>query len=64
MNHRVSKSNQPINRVKCVVDSCHFYAAGDHCTAQEIEIQPPGARDTETTDCSTFISEDDYNRMS
>lgn len=54
MNLHVSKSNQPIGRVKCVVDSCHFYAQGDHCLAQEIKIQPPGAMDNQTTDCGTF----------
>lgn len=55
MDPRVSKSNQPIGRVKCVVDSCHFWSSGDHCVAQEIEIQPPGSTTTEETDCATFI---------
>ncbi|MCR1900036.1 DUF1540 domain-containing protein [Irregularibacter muris] len=54
MDVRVSKSNQPIGRVKCVVDSCHFWGSGKECLAQEIEIQPPGAQDTQTTDCATF----------
>jgi len=50
---RTSKSD-PITRVKCVVDSCEYYKSGDHCVASSIEIQPPGAGDTETTDCATF----------
>jgi hypothetical protein len=58
MEHRISNTNQPINRVKCVVDSCHYWSSGNHCTAQEIEIQPPGAMDTQMTDCATFIPEE------
>ena len=57
MEHRVSNTNQPISRVKCVVDNCHYWLAGDHCTAQQIEIQPPGAMDTQATDCATFRPE-------
>ncbi|MFZ5434928.1 MAG: DUF1540 domain-containing protein [Bacillota bacterium] len=48
------KRESPINRVKCVVDSCQFYESGDHCVASSIEIQPPGASDTQDTDCATF----------
>lgn len=57
MGHRVSNTNQPIGRVKCAVDSCHYWAKGEHCTAQEIEIQPQGAMDTDATDCATFTPE-------
>lgn len=55
MEPRVSKSNQPIGRVKCVVDSCHFWDSGDHCVAHEIEIQPPNSSNTQETDCATFM---------
>ncbi|GAW92896.1 DUF1540 domain-containing protein [Calderihabitans maritimus] len=51
---RVSRTNEPIGRVKCVVNTCHYWDNGDVCKASSIEIQPPGARDTETTDCATF----------
>lgn len=51
---RASRTDNPIGRVKCVVDSCKFYSRGDHCVASAIEIQPPDASDTETTDCATF----------
>ncbi|MGE5404515.1 MAG: DUF1540 domain-containing protein [Candidatus Saccharibacteria bacterium] len=54
MQGRVDKSNEAINRVKCVVDSCYYYKDGDHCTASKIEIQPPNASDTQDTDCATF----------
>lgn len=51
---RASRDDNPISRVKCVVDSCQFYSSGDHCVASSIEIQPPNASDTEETDCATF----------
>lgn len=54
----VPKTTEVIARVKCVVDSCKYYKQGNHCTAQSIEIEPPGASDSETTDCSTFAPKD------
>lgn len=50
----MEKSNSPIGRVKCVVDTCEYYESGNYCMAESIEIQPPDAVDTEETDCSTF----------
>lgn len=44
----------PINRVKCVVDTCRFNQGGKHCIASGIEIQSPSARNTQETDCATF----------
>lgn len=55
MEGRVHKESSPIGRVKCVVNSCHYYESGDHCTAEHIEIQPQNASNTEETDCVTFI---------
>jgi len=49
--------DQPNEGVKCVVNTCHYYMSGDHCTAQQIEVQPKNASNTEETDCATFISE-------
>jgi hypothetical protein len=51
---RVERTSSPIGRVKCVVDSCYFWDS-NHCQASAIEIQPPDASDTETTDCATFM---------
>ncbi|NLM45255.1 MAG: DUF1540 domain-containing protein [Firmicutes bacterium] len=51
---RIAKESKPISRVRCVVDTCEYWEAGDHCLASEIEIQPPNAADTEETDCATF----------
>lgn len=52
---RVDKSSQPINRVKCVVNSCNYYENGDHCTADKIEIQPRNAASSQETDCATYL---------
>jgi hypothetical protein len=51
---RVKKLNDPIGRVKCVVNTCEYWDAGNVCKAESIEIQPPNARNTEMTDCATF----------
>lgn len=51
---RVENTNNTINRVKCTVNTCEYYASGDHCTAALIEIQPRNARSTQETDCATF----------
>ncbi len=51
---RIDRTNDPINRVKCVVNTCEYYQSGDFCVAQKIEVQPRNARDTQDTDCATF----------
>lgn len=56
----VPKTTEAISRVKCVVDSCKYYQKGNHCTAQSIEIEPPGASDNETTDCATFSAKREH----
>lgn len=50
----MQKSNNPIGRVRCVVDTCEFYENGNYCMAEAIEIQPHNAQDSQETDCSTF----------
>ena len=50
----VNKTNNPISRVKCVVNTCEYYVSGDHCAAEMIEVQPRNAADTQQTDCATF----------
>jgi len=53
--HRTRADKQfPIDRVKCVVDSCTYNDENNHCIASSIEIQPPDARNTQETDCATF----------
>ena len=55
MQGRVEKRNTPISGVKCVVNTCHYYTEGDRCSAQQIEIQPRNARNTQETDSATFV---------
>ncbi len=43
MQGRVEKKNDHLSGVKCVVDTCYYYAQGDYCNAAKIEIQPNGA---------------------
>jgi hypothetical protein len=52
---RVNKMNHPNEGIKCVVNSCHYYMLGDRCSAEMIEVQPRDARNSEETDCATFI---------
>ncbi|MGI6453679.1 MAG: DUF1540 domain-containing protein [Syntrophomonadaceae bacterium] len=56
MHGRVPKEKRSLQGVKCCVSSCYYYGEGDHCMAAQIEIQPPDARNTQDTDCATFIS--------
>ena len=51
---RSQKEHDPISRVKCVVDTCDFWDSHNHCLASSIEVQAPGATDTQDTDCATF----------
>jgi len=55
---RVSKTNNPITRVKCVVNSCEYHISGDHCGAENIEVQPINASTSQQTDCATFALKD------
>jgi len=54
MQGRVDRNQEPLSGVKCVVNTCHYYVQGDHCSAASIEIQPRDASKTEETDCATF----------
>jgi len=51
---KAAKSGDPISRVKCVVNSCLYWNSGNQCLASMIEIEPPNATDSRTTDCATF----------
>lgn len=58
MEGRVEKKNEHLPGVKCVVNSCYYYDTGDYCNAAKIEVQPRNAKNTEETDCATFIPDD------
>lgn len=49
------KMDRPNEGVKCEVNTCHYYMQGDHCCAEQIEIQPKNAGSSQETDCVTFI---------
>jgi hypothetical protein len=39
------------------VKNCKYYMSGDHCAANQIEIQNKYANNSQQTDCATFIPE-------
>jgi hypothetical protein len=51
------KMNHANAGIKCIVNTCHYYMQGDQCSAARIEVQPKNAKDTQETDCATFITE-------
>lgn len=59
----VKKMNQPNRGIRCLVNTCHYYMQGDHCTAEKIEVEPKNATDTQETDCSTFLPENSQRNM-
>lgn len=54
MEGKVEKMNSHNPGIKCIVNTCYYYAQGDHCNAEKIEVQPRNAHDTQDTDCATF----------
>lgn len=50
----VKKMEQPNSGIRCIVNTCYYYMNGDHCTAEQIEIQPRNAGNAQDTDCATF----------
>lgn len=54
---KTSKMDHPNEGIKCIVNTCHYYMSGDHCAAQQIEVEPRNADSSEQTDCSTFVPE-------
>ncbi len=47
-------TNNQSPQVRCVVNTCKYYATGDYCSAKAINIEPRNASTTEMTDCATF----------
>ena len=54
----IEKTSMPNKRIKCYVNSCHYYMEGDHCAAEKIEVQPKNATNSDETDCATFLLEE------
>lgn len=54
------KTNEPLQGVKCSVGDCEYNNENNQCIASQIEVSPKGAKDTEDTDCSTFIKKEQH----
>lgn len=54
MEGKVQKMDHHNPGIKCVVNTCHYYSQGDHCNAQQIEVQHRNANTSHETDCATF----------
>ena len=52
---KTTKMDRPNDAIKCSVNTCYFYMQGDHCTAQEIQVEPRDSMTSEETDCATFF---------
>jgi hypothetical protein len=50
-----NKMNHPNPGIKCVVNTCNYYMAGDYCSADKIEVQHKNAGTSQETDCATFV---------
>lgn len=55
----VNKMDTPNSGVDCVVSSCEYYMAGDHCAAEKIMVQPRHADTSNETDCGTFTNKNE-----
>ncbi|MGI5849331.1 MAG: DUF1540 domain-containing protein [Christensenellales bacterium] len=47
--------NHPNPGIRCQVNTCYYYMDGNHCCADQIEVQPKNAMNNEETDCGTFM---------
>ncbi|NLX61971.1 MAG: DUF1540 domain-containing protein [Tissierellia bacterium] len=51
---RIEKTNDYLEGVKCIVNTCYYWLEGNRCSAEKIEIQPRNATTSSETDCATF----------
>lgn len=49
------KMDHPNQAIKCQVNTCKYYMAGDYCSADQILVEPKNAINSQETDCATFI---------
>jgi hypothetical protein len=52
---KVNKMQSPNPGIQCAVNTCYYYMNGDHCTAEQIQVEPRDAVNSDQTDCMTFI---------
>lgn len=55
MTGKAQKQNHSLDSVICSVNTCYYNRDGERCLASHIHIEPPEARDTQQTDCATFM---------
>jgi hypothetical protein len=51
------KLDHPNAGIKCMVNTCGYYMAGNYCSAEKIEVQHKDAHSSQDTDCATFVPE-------
>ena len=51
---QANKMDKPNEGIKCSVNTCYYYMSGDHCCAQQIQVEPRNSTSSEQTDCATF----------
>ncbi|WP_313345075.1 DUF1540 domain-containing protein [Sedimentibacter sp.] len=54
MEGKIQRMDQHNPGIKCLVNSCHYWAQGDHCNAQKIEVTSRDAQSKHETDCATY----------
>lgn len=57
----IRKMDKPNEGIKCIVNTCEYYMSGDHCAAEQIQVEPRNAQDSEETDCATFAPRDSFS---
>ena len=50
----IRKMDKPNEGFKCIVNTCEYYMNGDHCAAEQIQVEPRNAKGSDETDCATF----------
>jgi len=53
--------DKPNEGIKCIVNTCEYYMNGDHCAAEQIQVEPRNAENSEETDCSTFTKRNTFS---
>lgn len=60
-NMAIQKMDKPNEGIRCVVNTCEYYMNGDHCAAQQIQVEPRNASNSDQTDCTTFTKKDSFS---
>jgi hypothetical protein len=55
------KMDKPNEGIRCVVNTCEYYMNGDHCAAEQIQVEPRNASDSDQSDCATFKKRDSFS---